>query len=129
MCGRIPPAPSLSGKVSMRSPGIFFSSRRRHTRSLRDWSSDVCSSDLHRSVGWAAPLPQNLLHHVPAYVGQAEVAALEAVGEAGVLDAQEVEDGGVQVVDVDRRSEERRVGREYGTRGRRADAKATEKRG
>src|SRR3954469_20062145 len=25
---------------------IFFSSRRRHTRSLRDWSSDVCSSDL-----------------------------------------------------------------------------------
>src|SRR5206468_9627547 len=24
----------------------FFSSRRRHTRSDRDWSSDVCSSDL-----------------------------------------------------------------------------------
>src|SRR5215471_14649820 len=24
----------------------FFSSRRRHTRSLRDWGSDVCSSDL-----------------------------------------------------------------------------------
>src|SRR5207247_3928852 len=28
---------------------FFFSSRRRHTRSTRDWSSDVCSSDL---VGW-----------------------------------------------------------------------------
>src|SRR6266496_5635898 len=27
---------------------FFFSSRRRHTRSLRDWSSDVCSSDLPR---------------------------------------------------------------------------------
>src|SRR5215469_7572250 len=27
-------------------PFFFFSSRRRHTRSLRDWSSDVCSSDL-----------------------------------------------------------------------------------
>src|SRR5690349_22368455 len=27
---------------------FFFSSRRRHTRSLRDWSSDVCSSDLGR---------------------------------------------------------------------------------
>src|SRR5260221_6365565 len=26
---------------------FFFSSRRRHTRSLCDWSSDVCSSDLH----------------------------------------------------------------------------------
>src|SRR5438874_3287177 len=29
---------------------FFFSSRRRHTRSLRDWSSDVCSSDLERPV-------------------------------------------------------------------------------
>src|SRR5207249_7733734 len=27
---------------------FFFSSRRRHTRSKRDWSSDVCSSDLRR---------------------------------------------------------------------------------
>src|SRR5690349_23043601 len=30
---------------------FFFSSRRRHTRSLRDWSSDVCSSDLATEVG------------------------------------------------------------------------------
>src|SRR5207249_7859026 len=28
------------------SADFFFSSRRRHTRSKRDWSSDVCSSDL-----------------------------------------------------------------------------------
>src|SRR5947207_3776653 len=28
------------------SLSVFFSSRRRHTRSLCDWSSDVCSSDL-----------------------------------------------------------------------------------
>src|ERR1039458_10813209 len=27
---------------------LFFSSRRRHTRCLSDWSSDVCSSDLVR---------------------------------------------------------------------------------
>src|SRR5690606_39913729 len=27
-------------------PFVFFSSRRRHTRFSRDWSSDVCSSDL-----------------------------------------------------------------------------------
>src|SRR5260221_2265937 len=33
-----------SVRVIIRS-GIFFSSRRRHTRSLCDWSSDVCSSD------------------------------------------------------------------------------------
>src|SRR5699024_11466944 len=29
---------------------FFFSSRRRHTRSKRDWSSDVCSSDLPRGT-------------------------------------------------------------------------------
>src|SRR5207245_6063292 len=28
------------------SSSFFFSSRRRHTRCYRDWSSDVCSSDL-----------------------------------------------------------------------------------
>src|SRR2546421_12007293 len=34
---------------------LFFSSRRRHTRSDRDWSSDVCSSDLTYPAGvrWA----------------------------------------------------------------------------
>src|SRR5699024_41965 len=30
---------------------FFFSSRRRHTRSKRDWSSDVCSSDLKEGFG------------------------------------------------------------------------------
>src|SRR5438105_841324 len=30
---------------------FFFSSRRRHTRSTRDWSSDVCSSDLDCAPG------------------------------------------------------------------------------
>src|SRR5436305_8782447 len=33
---------------------FFFSSRRRHTRCGRDWSSDVCSSDL-ISSGFVAP--------------------------------------------------------------------------
>src|SRR6266496_4972970 len=33
---------------------FFFSSRRRHTRSLRDWSSDVCSSDLGRPATFEA---------------------------------------------------------------------------
>src|SRR2546429_2637698 len=34
---------------------VFFSSRRRHTRCSRDWSSDVCSSDLARQparISW-----------------------------------------------------------------------------
>src|SRR5207249_4354071 len=33
----------------------FFSSRRRHTRSKRDWSSDVCSSDLYETEWYAPP--------------------------------------------------------------------------
>src|SRR5207248_6901629 len=35
-----------------RSIMIFFSSRRRHTRSYGDWSSDVCSSDLKLHTEW-----------------------------------------------------------------------------
>src|SRR3989442_8064117 len=34
---------------------FFFSSRRRHTRCGRDWSSDVCSSDLERLHRTLAP--------------------------------------------------------------------------
>src|SRR5258705_1799132 len=34
---------------------FFFSSRRRHTRCLSDWSSDVCSSDLLAFVGCSDP--------------------------------------------------------------------------
>src|SRR5690606_40952745 len=41
---------------------FFFSSRRRHTRFSRDWSSDVCSSDLKRS-GFLARLLDVLLPH------------------------------------------------------------------
>src|SRR5699024_11616807 len=35
---------------------FFFSSRRRHTISKRDWSSDVCSSDLKFEDGKITPL-------------------------------------------------------------------------
>src|SRR3989440_2471250 len=47
------PAVEVYGRVllffqlsSLSTYYFFFSSRRRHTRSDRDWSSDVCSSDL-----------------------------------------------------------------------------------
>src|SRR5205807_5810231 len=36
-------------------PQFVFSSRRRHTRSDRDWSSDMCSSDLRRVAAAACP--------------------------------------------------------------------------
>src|SRR5437764_14314635 len=48
--------------MSSRRGWFFFSSRRRHTRYIGDWSSDVCSSDLRRAgrcgagrAGRAAP--------------------------------------------------------------------------
>src|SRR5437879_8444025 len=37
---------------------FFFSSRRRHTRYIGDWSSDVCSSDL-ALVSFAGPVSRN----------------------------------------------------------------------
>src|SRR3712207_7349177 len=45
---------------------FFFSSRRRHTRYWRDWSSDVCSSDLRGPMtgncSWSAgPVPEGQL--------------------------------------------------------------------
>src|SRR3712207_7044591 len=45
---------------------FFFSSRRRHTRYWRDWSSDVCSSDLRavralRRFTVRASLPEELM--------------------------------------------------------------------
>src|SRR2546429_5135688 len=42
---------SSIGWMRMVHLSFFFSSRRRHTRCSRDWSSDVCSSDLPRLAG------------------------------------------------------------------------------
>src|SRR5207248_6923946 len=51
--------------------GFFFSSRRRHTRSYGDWSSDVCSSDLEtffwNAVNWGQ---WSLVHGKTAAVRQ-----------------------------------------------------------
>src|SRR5699024_11249937 len=41
---------------------FFFSSRRRHTRSKRDWSSDVCSSDLNET--FSSSSTHLLINHV-----------------------------------------------------------------
>src|SRR5947209_16875517 len=45
---------------------FFFSSRRRHTRYWRDWSSDVCSSDLVGRTVRAARLARDLYHRAIA---------------------------------------------------------------
>src|SRR6266498_4774785 len=45
---------------------FFFSSRRRHTRCGRDWSSDVCSSDLHYVSADRVRVVDDGLRDVPA---------------------------------------------------------------
>src|SRR5690606_40223042 len=95
---------------------FFFSSRRRHTRFSRDWSSDVCSSDLvallPRLVGHARELQQVLEHNAHrggiANYETSQLAPLR-VGELGDLEELRGTRDGAH------RSEERRVGKECGS--------------
>src|SRR2546421_8338600 len=90
---------------------FFFSSRRRHTRSDRDWSSDVCSSDLAAPV--AAQLEPREL--VPLERERVVSAARRYLGEAPmtiIAFPAPRSAGGPH----DFRSEERRVGKECRSR-------------
>src|SRR5207247_4126124 len=71
---------------------FFFSSRRRHTRSTRDWSSDVCSSDLVQANGLVTS---------SVAVPRTSTGSVTVAPETGALKAT-----------VGGRSEERRVGKE-----------------
>src|SRR5204862_598972 len=97
------------------------------TRSLRDWSSDVCSSDL---GGGAANVARNWANGVPCEWGELGWAALD-VADAALLVASlgssaTVTESGKEALKVTakkvirntqtKRSEERRVGKERGTR-------------
>src|SRR4030043_2023488 len=55
---------------------FFFSSRRRHTRCSRDWSSDVCSSDLQSLYSWRSADLRNILNFEKDYP-DAKVVLLE----------------------------------------------------
>src|SRR5690606_6265582 len=46
--------------VYRRPAFFFFSSRRRHTRFSRDWSSDVCSSDLDENIAHVVDTAEEL---------------------------------------------------------------------
>src|SRR2546421_7479849 len=86
---------------------FFFSSRRRHTRSDRDWSSDVCSSDL--------SLPAAAVHGVhPGEAPGRPVARIVVQEPAGAF----LHAGFARALEVFslQRSEERRVGKECRSR-------------
>src|SRR5690606_40635712 len=89
---------------------FFFSSRRRHTRFSRDWSSDVCSSDLYQGSSSEALL-------------KGEIKTTQGLGfiDNVIVDTHFVQRGRIgrlfqAVVSNPRtlgiRSEERRVGKE-----------------
>src|SRR3712207_7096776 len=90
---------------------FFFSSRRRHTRYWRDWSSDVCSSDLLTAEG---------THGGTGEPGGKQGHPEEDGRGAAFEDAKLLE-GLVDVADAGQpgrveRSEERRVGKECRSR-------------
>src|SRR5690242_20954818 len=88
---------------------FFFSSRRRHTRLTCDWSSDVCSSDLHvESSGHVFPRPVRVRAVLPAE--RAVDAAISKEGRPGR--PRHVR----QSLHAAPRSEERRVGKECRSR-------------
>src|SRR5438132_4107629 len=88
---------------------FFFSSRRRHTRSLCDWSSDVCSSDLVKMVGFDAG-SQSVLDMKKGDVQALVVQNPMLMGYLGVMTLVKHLRG--EKVEKRIRSEERRVGKE-----------------
>src|SRR5690606_40849083 len=98
----------------------FFSSRRRHTRFSRDWSSDVCSSDLNimpilekqyevKTLGLEGDdIVANIATNIPEISEEFDI-VLHAAGKAHAIPKTESE--------KQSRSEERRVGKEWRTRG------------
>src|SRR5207249_8492932 len=99
-------------------------SRRRHTRSKRDWSSDVCSSDLKEKDGHGHWSPvHDRIAFISGRSGKGDVYSLDlatktttrlTLGEQPYLYPQWSPDGKRLAV----RSEERRVGKECRARRR-----------
>src|SRR5439155_17453915 len=92
---------------------FFFSSRRRHTRWPRDWSSDVCSSDLRscRRVSLRMTIDSGAMHTSPLTRLPLTAAAtrpfLQSYGSIIAVNHHRRNDSNLS------RSEERRVGKEY----------------
>src|SRR5262245_64307229 len=94
---------------------MFFSSRRRHTICLSDWSSDVCSSDLLMDggcgvEGYQSDVTRTFVFGKPTG-RQTDIWNLERKAQDAALAAAKV---GATCESV--RSEERRVGKECRSR-------------
>src|SRR5207245_4236658 len=98
-----------------------FSSRRRHTRCYRDWSSDVCSSDLADRGRSQGPLPRRRLRLRDEGEHPSDVSVLRLPSDGGSRANTGGEGSGVGARRTLSfkwtRSEERRVGKESRLRG------------
>src|SRR5256886_11541126 len=90
---------------------FYFSSRRRHTRFDCDWSSDVCSSDLHLANDTSFGVGFAPFSELETVVLQTEL----LINGALKKDLKEVGQD-IKVMGVRHRSEERRVGKECRSR-------------
>src|SRR5258707_11843168 len=91
---------------------FFFSSRRRHTRYWRDWSSDVCSSDLH----WRAVRCRAAMGSVTRISSRTSRPATPATAASSHHSTRGARLGAMASSGVILRSEERRVGKECRSR-------------
>src|SRR2546422_4854678 len=96
--------------MPLRSRFFFFSSRRRHTRCSRDWSSDVCSSDLANGRAQLAK-PTKEAQHMWMAPQLGESADLREF----ITKITDKVASHILILDY-RRSEERRVGKECRSR-------------
>src|SRR3712207_7954038 len=88
---------------------FFFSSRRRHTRYWRDWSSDVCSSDL--ALSNITSISETDVEEIQRILDAAEEYGTEIDPSAATVNGWLM-----GMVIADSRSEERRVGKECRSR-------------
>src|SRR5260221_1145656 len=91
---------------------FFFSSRRRHTRSLCDWSSDVCSSDLPQALSPA----DGALQEWDKSCGNKESTGFRPNSKEDVYRMRSLSSGVTNWPRTYERSEERRVGKECRSR-------------
>src|SRR5207253_8581752 len=97
----------------------FFSSRRRHTRWPRDWSSDVCSSDLKPNIDDRhAKVPEGAKPRGEIEFRHLTFTYPTTLSGAGTNGASKSNGSGPHPVlrDIHLRSEERRVGKECTSR-------------
>src|SRR5690606_39734226 len=108
---------------------FFFSSRRRHTRFSRDWSSDVCSSDLDGEAALFGQQKEALLMLLEARMLLTKMVRWRWIKEQNEIEERRKKTQEEKKKRGKLRSEERRVGKECRAGGAPHREKRNRKRG